>query len=257
MTDDLDAEASPAWDAPRADGTVAVEGPCGAHAVFAPRPDCPDDTVVVGEVWRENVYRIRDWHIGQGDTVIDLGANIGAFTVLAAHLGANVYAVEPAWDNLAALAANVALNRQQDAVAAQAIAVGGVGAGGTGVLVPGDDPGPAHWRVRPDVGGNVPIVGFAELVSNAYAACHHPRIGDDIAVVKIDVEGAEWPLLNTASDDDLRGVRYLTMEWHAPVPDGALGALAQRLAEWAQVEMIGRPSAGGMLYATRYDAQPV
>lgn len=251
MTDPM--APSPAWDRPGADGTVAVEGPCGAHAAFAPRPGCPDDTVVVGEVWRENVYRIRDWHIGQGDTVIDLGANIGAFAVLAAQLGANVYAVEPAWDNLGALAVNVALNRQEDAVVAQAIAVG---AGGRGVLVPGDDPGPAHCRVRPDAAGDVPVVGFAELVSNAYAACYHPRIGDDIAVVKIDVEGAEWPLLDTASDDDLRRVRYLTMEWHAPVPDGALGRLVERLAEWAQVEMIGRPSAGGMLYATRYDAQP-
>lgn len=250
-----DAAESPAWDAPDEHGIVAVDGPCGAHGLFRPRPGSPDDMTVVGEVWRENVYRIHDGHLKPGDVVVDLGANIGAFTVLAAKLGAAVIAVEPDIRNVWTLNENTQWNAVADQVAVVRGAAGP--AARQGFLVLPDGPPSGHGKVEftgaRDGGWPVPVWALSTL----FTVCQvNAGPAEGIAVLKVDIEGGEWPLLDDTSDETLRRVRYLTMEWHAPMPDGALGQLVQRLAEWFQVEMIGRPSAGGMLYATRYDQIP-
>ena len=48
--------------------------------------------------------------IEPGETWADLGANVGAFTCLAASLGAKVYAFEPHPENFQLLEQNVKLN---------------------------------------------------------------------------------------------------------------------------------------------------
>ena len=48
--------------------------------------------------------------IRQGDLFVDVGANIGAYSIWAAELGADVIALEPAEDTFALLVENVALN---------------------------------------------------------------------------------------------------------------------------------------------------
>ena len=50
-------------------------------------------------------------HLRAGDLFVDVGANVGWFTVLAGRLGANVVAFEPLPSIFAELQANVALNR--------------------------------------------------------------------------------------------------------------------------------------------------
>jgi hypothetical protein len=45
-----------------------------------------------------------------GDLFVDVGANVGSYTIWAAELGAEVIALEPAQDTFALLAENVALN---------------------------------------------------------------------------------------------------------------------------------------------------
>ena len=57
-----------------------------------------------------------DWihnHIGDGDVMFDVGANVGAYAMVAAKKrggGARVYAFEPSYVNAATLCANIALN---------------------------------------------------------------------------------------------------------------------------------------------------
>ena len=48
-----------------------------------------------------------------GDMFVDVGANIGTYTVWAAELGAEVIALEPSADAFARLAENLALNGYQ------------------------------------------------------------------------------------------------------------------------------------------------
>jgi Met-10+ like-protein len=60
-----------------------------------------------------------DRSVRAGDVLWDVGANIGAYSLIAASLGreaAAIVAVEPAFANYAALCENVVLNGCQDAV---------------------------------------------------------------------------------------------------------------------------------------------
>lgn len=68
-----------------------------SKVVYANPPDHPEMLA-----WRRVLRR--------GDLFIDVGANIGSYTIWAAELGAEVIALEPAKDTFALLTENVALN---------------------------------------------------------------------------------------------------------------------------------------------------
>ena len=51
-----------------------------------------------------------------GDVLYDVGANVGAYTLIAAALGLRVVAFEPGYANYAALCDNVVLNRRESTV---------------------------------------------------------------------------------------------------------------------------------------------
>lgn len=66
-----------------------------------------DDHHVLFEIFVEGIYPTD---VGHGDTVMDIGANIGGFTVQAARRGARVIAFEPFPENFEALERNVRRN---------------------------------------------------------------------------------------------------------------------------------------------------
>jgi FkbM family methyltransferase len=68
------------------------------------------DEKSVNEVVLRRGYKRRDFTVEEHETWIDLGANIGAFTVWAASLGARVVAYEPDPESVAMIKHNVKLN---------------------------------------------------------------------------------------------------------------------------------------------------
>ena len=62
---------------------------------FEVRDDYQTDMIVIKEIWQENVYEVKDTHFNHGGVVIDIGANIGSFSIYAADFVATVYAIEP------------------------------------------------------------------------------------------------------------------------------------------------------------------
>jgi FkbM family methyltransferase len=68
-----------------------------SKVVYANPPDHPEMLT-----WRQVLL--------PGDLFIDVGANIGSYTIWTAELGAEVIALEPAKDTFALLTENVALN---------------------------------------------------------------------------------------------------------------------------------------------------
>lgn len=65
------------------------------------------DKAIVQEVWGQKVY---GENFNPGDRIIDIGAQIGAFSLFAASKGAFVAAFEPDRENYAALLENLARN---------------------------------------------------------------------------------------------------------------------------------------------------
>ncbi len=175
--------------------------------------------------------------------VVDVGANIGAFTVLCARFGARVIAAELDLDNVERIRDHVQHNELDYSVRIRHVAVlsgseiATVGVGGT--------PGAGNYWV--DGFGDVPTMGLDELVAGEPV----------IDVMKIDTEGAEYPIILGASLDTLRKVRYLVMEFHAnaePGPgrlsDKPWGEMVEKLSECFNVEIVGRASVGGLIFAT-------
>jgi hypothetical protein len=130
-------------------------------------------------------YRFND--IRPGDRVLDIGANVGAFCIRAARMGARVTAVEPVTASL--LSENIRAN----GVPVQVVA----GALGTG------KPGEICWD-------------GCSVVCTTYTLRDLTAIAGGCDFLKCDCEGAEW-LINPP---DLAPVRRIEMEIHTPPISG-------------------------------------
>jgi FkbM family methyltransferase len=121
-----------------------------------------------------------------GDVLWDVGANIGAYSLIAASLGreaVTIVAAEPAFPNYAALCDNVVLNGRQEAVLPLPVLLGR----STGLVTLGiAEAGAAEHQVG---GGGLPTLSYRldDLVSGLGVPAP--------TLLKIDVDGAEADVL--------------------------------------------------------------
>jgi FkbM family methyltransferase len=133
-----------------------------------------------------------------GDVFLDVGANVGVFTILALAAGANAIAVEPGSAAFAALERNVRSNGYLDRVDFRKVAVSDhighakfsyCGASPTNHLIVDEEPNSIE----------VPLTTLDAIVD-----------GRPIVLLKIDIEGFELPALRGAtsvlSNKDLKAV---------------------------------------------------
>src|SRR5262249_47317322 len=140
--------------------------------------------------------------IAGGDRVLDIGANVGAFTLLAARAApqGRICAVEPETGNFALLQQNVALNRAQNVDLLQAA----VGASEGRALVSSGGILSSTVTDSGNAGQTVPQVTLASLVA---------RLGE-VDLLKMDCEGAEFDIFFSTPLPVLRKIRRITMEYH-------------------------------------------
>lgn len=249
----------PAPPAPQPEGTLHGEQAIHPRVVarwqgrtrgaFDPRPGPAGegDKVVVAEVWGSDDYRLRTAAIA-GGTVLDVGANIGAFSVLAAKLGAaKVVAVEPDPANRARLVHHLQLNHVDGKVHVVPLAVGD---GTLPTLTLTGEGGGVHQLGGSQCAvGDVTVVGTTTLAE--LLAEHAP-----VALLKLDIEGGEYAALAALPKGYLRDyVARIAMEWHGPVmphlghlAGDEFGPMVTHLADEGHVELHGHPAAGGLLW---------
>jgi FkbM family methyltransferase len=160
-------------------------------------------------------YDLPGFVPARGDRVLDLGANVGVYSVLAAARGARVTALEPDPDTFAWLARNTApfaVDCRRGAVVARATAEVAL------VRDPRGDTANHIARPGDPEGVRVPAIAFAELLAEGYD------------LVKLDVEGAEFELLSGTAPDALAGLRRLVAEVHRDAGDPAEPAARLRAA---------------------------
>jgi FkbM family methyltransferase len=153
-----------------------------------------------------------------GDVVYDVGANVGFFTVLAAHLvgrTGRVVAFEPLPANVAALRHNVELNRFDNVTIVEAAVA--AAAGSAGLVLAGE---PTWAKLAPSTGEpERPTTGGQPVAAGAPTPAVSVRLVsvDDLlasgalpppTLVKIDVEGAELEVV--------AGMRA-TLRTHQPI----------------------------------------
>jgi FkbM family methyltransferase len=188
-----------------------------SKVIYANPPDLPEMLA-----WRRELRG--------GGLFIDVGANVGTYTLWAAELGAEVIALEPAADTFGLLQENIALNGYQ-VTAVHAAA--------------GDHCGTARFTVGLDSGNSLapdgPVV--TELVTVDSLIGDRPVTG-----MKVDVEGFEIDVLRGAARA-LAGHRIglIQIEWNemSTLAVGAdRGPVAELLAGYGyrlyRPDLIGR-----------------
>jgi FkbM family methyltransferase len=161
-----------------------------------------DDRHVLFEIFVENIYPVR---VKPGDTVIDVGAQIGCYTVRTATQGARVYAFEPFPANFAALQRNIALNDLAE-VKAFPHAVGAE-SGPRTMFVPDEGGHTGRYSLFPGRGSqtiSVACISLDDIV-------RENRL-QRVDVLKIDCQGSEYEILYAASEDTLARIRCILIE---------------------------------------------
>lgn len=195
------------------------------------------ETIV--EMWGGRAYTSGGFYQpAPGHTILDIGANVGAFSLWVAQQcpEARVVAVEPSPDNFEMLQQNLAGWKHR--VAVVCVAVGA--SRGRGLVVDGGRRTVDH-RVRVVSADDaraesVKVVPLVDLLQQA---------GTELVdFLKMDIEGAEFDVFSTMSDDTQRRFRKIALEYHDNLRPGTLAMLTERLERTHEITSI-EASAGG------------
>lgn len=181
------------------------------HGVFTYHSDCRflgASLRIYGE-WSEDEVRMYKSILKPTDTVIEIGANIGALTVPLSRHCKKVFAFEPQSENYKLLEKNLIANDVQN-VEAFPIAIGSFRGE---VAMPTLKEVDADHGVIGDYGG--PEVGFGSLVVLQHTLDSLKTLRD-IAFIKMDCEGSERDVLVGGEKLIARDKPILYMENNRP-----------------------------------------
>lgn len=211
------------------------------------------DIQTLGEIFNANCYQVRPEHLNGSKVVIDLGANIGAFSVLVAALGASkVYAYEPNPENYKILIDNIYNNNFeavitpiQKAVIDKEDIVEMVGIGRNGKI---KSLANLENKESKDItGGSDGAIFEAEgtTIEQVFNDI------DEVDILKCDIEWAEYQIFSNVNKEILDKIKYLTMEFHG-INKQIFGDMVANLTRSFVVETIGNYERGGFIRARRY-----
>lgn len=162
---------------------------CSCHKIK--HRDCPDDHAVIKEVYEDNCYKlpmnINGWRI------VDLGANIGSFSLLASERGAMVECYEPEINNFKLLTINLKdynCKFNQKAV------------------FTGDKCGVTNTAGRSKIveGNYIDSVTLDQVIDNK-----------EVDFMKVDIEGSEYIIFKNCNQLDK--IKRMVIEVHGEVGD--------------------------------------
>src|SRR5262249_30710875 len=181
-------------------------------------------TAVVDSITMWDEYGVARQTLAPSDIVIDIGAHVGAFTLLCHHLGSRrIYAYEPERENFRLLARHVrglkginlfplAVFRSDCAPEAPLTHSGHVDINtGSGTVLFGGRAWDVHTQVLLDDASStkqaVPAVTLDEILGRF----------ERVKLLKLDCEGSEFPMLLTSGL--LARVKQITGEFHEVSPE--------------------------------------
>lgn len=141
---------------------------------------------IIYEVWVSDPYPMPE----NCKTVLDIGANIGAFSLYAQSKGATVLPIEPVTKNSQSLERN-GFPRYQFAVGGESgiRTIGGTSSGG------------ASFRDK----GNEELVMCVTLKD---------LVLGPVDMLKMDIEGAEYETLYATPKEVFDKIKHIVLEWH-------------------------------------------
>ena len=164
------------------------------------------DEFVFQEIFKKNTYRKLD--IQRNDVVLDLGLNIGAFTLYAIKSKASeVYSYEPCPENFAFAKHNIGLNFP--------ICLYEENLFNKAVVGNNDKIRPFSINVKRNKGGHSLVAKKGRDTINVECENFNDILKDKKPdIIKMDIEGGEYELLTNVDHELLKGVRELILEFH-------------------------------------------
>lgn len=214
------------------------------------RENSGSDEIIIREIFQENVYRLHDNFFARGGAVLDVGANIGIFTLNVLLRAKNngvpvtVYAVEPEPHNLELLMANI--NQNEWVLGESNVVIINQGLGGTtGTAFINDNHGGS--RVVDSKNGNTPIdiITLDGLVRQEGI--------DWVSFAKFDIESSEVPTILGASDETLDIIDRTAIEFDTENGLEKFAKVVKRFGRNCQINTLGVPARGCYIYTERFD----
>lgn len=201
------------------------------------------DKIIFEEIFKEDVYRLKDLAWNYRPVILDIGANVGYFTLACCDFfDAHVYALEPEPSNAEQFLANINLNPEFDINFLEAALWSqdcqleiSCQFGGSSLF---------HHSTKDNI-ALVQAVSVDTLFSDFW-------VPYQIDLMKMDVEGAEYEILKTLNPEMMSRVNVFIIEFHNTTSTN-YGQLMSKLSITHHVSnAFGSFSTGGMIYAHRY-----
>lgn len=187
------------------------------------------------EIMLRKDYLAHGQKLSPGATVIDIGANIGCFTLLASKLvgeSGRVFAIEPEATTYRQLVSNIQLNRARN-VTALKIAVGGT----KGTITLHADTNRLFSSIYSSVNGHEVQGDDQQVDMTTLEALMTSNRIEHCDYLKLDCEGAEHDIVRSMPPATARRIAQITMEVHK-VP-GANGESLRMALEQLGFSRIG------------------
>jgi FkbM family methyltransferase len=200
------------------------------------------------EIFHAKLYTPDGWEMDAGGVVVDIGANIGVFSVLAAgRHSSQVLAFEPHPENIRYLKRNVSANRLVNVAIFESAVSDQIG---RKLLHVNTNAASHSLYDRPAVDGDsdglwVPTTTLPEIMDTN-------RLGW-VDFLKMDCEGAEGAILLSAPTDYLKRIRRMAIEFHDNVSVIAHDQIQSLLEQHGFFTALrwDEDTQFGFLYATR------
>ncbi len=190
-----------------------------------------DDRYVLREIFVDEDYT-KNFGVEEGDTVVDIGAHIGSFTVLAARNAGKVYSFEPEEENFEIFEENVRRNDLEN-VDTRNKAV--YATTGTEKLKKSGQTGTNSVRDEGDQ--EIETVSINDVVD---------EVGE-IQFLKVDCESSEADIFEAITPENLVKIQKIAMETHSTEKP-----IIEKLEENGfEIDFVSHSSGTGILYATK------
>ena len=167
------------------------------------------DRTIINEMWIHKIYTPKGFEIKDSDTVVDIGAHIGFFSIFASTYAkqGKVFAFEPTPENFAMLEENVRINNLKNILFLNQ-AVGGKDGKADIFLSEHNTGGHSffHTKKNSDKKITVPVISLQTLMKK-----YDLKIID---FLKMDCEGAEYSILFNCPKEILQKISKISMEYH-------------------------------------------
>ncbi len=169
------------------------------------------DIRILNEVWNEKVYDPLLSYIKEGSSIVDIGTQIGVFTIKAATAAPNVkvFSYEPFKPNFETLKENIDLNTLQNIIYPFNVAVAGKRGEFTFYMQDHDTGGGSiHPHGDPTTMKSMTV--RAITLEDVFQANQI----EECDFMKMDCEGAEEDILMNAPKELFSRIRSMSIEWH-------------------------------------------